>query len=655
MKERFLYVLVDKWRKIGSHNGALLIVDLCLLFFAVFLGYALRLTIHIPSEYLYEMVPAGFLFALSIQVAFFLAKLHRVYWLQASVEEFYRMFWAYLFGSLAFSLLAVFLPFQIPRTSLAIFIVSGFLLLSMERASLRLVRQGRGTRSNKVNVFVVGAGQAGVLLVRDLQRSGSGFHPVAFFDDDPTKIDKSVAGVPVLGAIAELPKYVRQHKVAMILIALPSLSGGELRRILETIECSGLEIRVLPGLCELAEGTVTVNRLRKVRIGDLLRREPICLDLQGIESVVKGKTVLVTGAGGSIGSEICLQLAAYNPERLIVLGHGEHSIYTLLESLQDKNIQVECRPVIADVADQERMEWVFQTFSPQVVFHAAAHKHVPLMECNPTEALRVNDWGTWTLARLAGEYGVERMVMISTDKAVNPTSVMGATKRLAELLVHEAQERFPQTAYMAVRFGNVLGSRGSVIPKFERQIEKGGPVTVTDPEMKRYFMLIPEAVSLVLQASALGKGRELFVLDMGEPVKIVDLAEMMIRSHGYEPGRDIPISFTGIRPGEKLFEELFYSPSAVDRTAHQKIFLSRLDQQGEASVSRDLQEFLCNGCETPGEFLKKHLKDYYPNESGKKAVQETPAGFSGSKTAARVISGQESFPKMDFPGVVGER
>lgn len=624
MKDRLILALLEQWRRIGSHNGALFIVDLLLLFFSVYLGYALRLTIHIPSPYLSELLPVAILFALSIQAGFFIARLNRVYWLQASVEEFYRMSWAYLFSSFGFVLISLLLPFEIPRTSLAIFIASGFILICLERGSLRLLRMGKGSRSSEVRAFVVGAGQAGVLLVRDLQRSGSGFHPVAFFDDDPGKRGKSVAGVPVVDVIDKLPRYVDQYNVSMVLIALPSLSGSEIRSILQQLKHPGIEIRVLPGLCELAEGAVSVSRLRKVRIEDLLRREPICLDLEGIEGVIKGKTVLVTGAGGSIGSEICRQIAGYRPEKIIALGHGEFSIYNLLESFQDKGIDVPCDPIIADVADSRRMEWVFRTYRPQVIFHAAAHKHVPLMECNPTEALRVNGWGTWTLSRLAGEYGVERMVMISTDKAVNPTSVMGATKRLAEMLVQEAQETFPDTAYMAVRFGNVLGSRGSVIPKFERQIEQGGPVTVTDPEMKRYFMLIPEAVSLVLQASALGKGKELFVLDMGEPVKIVDLAEMMIRSHGYEPGRDIPIRFSGIRPGEKLFEELFYSPDKVDRTAHDKIFLSRLDYAGSASISKDLAQFLADSNQTSGHFLKGHLDDYHPQGAEQESTDPTP-------------------------------
>lgn len=582
MKKKTLIKLIDQWHKIGSNNKILTVLDASLLFFAVFTGYALRLSIKIPSEYLPEMVFSGIAFGITIQIGFYLGRLHRVYWPQASVEEFYRMSWAYGISSVAFTLMSHFvLPFEVPRTSLAISIFLGFIFLSIEKASLRFVyisTPETSCRTSEGKAFIVGAGQAGCLLVRDLKRSGSGFKPVAFFDDDPGKIGKSMAGIPVLDNIENLPRHIRKYEVNMVLIALPSLSGGQIQDILAKIEKTGLEIRVLPGLYELAEGSVTVNRLRKVRIEDLLRREPIKLDLKGIGEVITDKTVLITGAGGSIGSEICRQVATHGPTEIIALGHGEFSIYTLLEGLEEEGVTVPIHPIIADVANETKMSKVFEKYSPQVVFHAAAHKHVPLMECNPDEAIRVNCWGTWTIARLAGENKVERMVMISTDKAVNPTSVMGATKRLAEMLIQEAQDKFSDTAYMAVRFGNVLGSRGSVIPKFERQIERGGPVTVTHPDMKRYFMLIPEAVSLVLQASALGKGNELFVLDMGEPVKIVDLAEMMIRSHGYEPGKDIPIKFSGIRPGEKLFEELFYNPNQIDRTAHEKIFLSKLDK-----------------------------------------------------------------------------
>jgi len=330
------------------------------------------------------------------------------------------------------------------------------------------------------------------------------------------------------------------------------------------------------------------------------------LDSAGIAGIIEGSCVLVTGAGGSIGSEICRQVLARKPRELLALGHGEQSIYLFMESLSAMDLQIPVRPIIADIADEKATEAVFRDFAPEVVFHAAAHKHVPLMEENPREALRVNTFGTWNLAGLAGRYGVRRFVMISTDKAVNPTSVMGATKRAAERLLFEVQQRYVKTRYMTVRFGNVLGSRGSVVPKFEKQIAVGGPVTVTHEDMKRYFMLIPEAVALVLQAGAMGCGGELFVLDMGEPVSIAEMARTLIHLHGYEPDKDIGIVYTGVRPGEKLYEELFYDRRHVDRTAHDKIFLSRISSEGSGlrSVVDDLLNSSADGRISGGELRR---------------------------------------------------
>ena len=341
----------------------------------------------------------------------------------------------------------------------------------------------------------------------------------------------------------------------------------------------------------------------------------MAIDLNAISDYLRGRSVLVTGAGGSIGSEIVRQVIRNTPKEIILLGHGEQSIYLLLESLQRLSPSIPLHPVIADVADETAIDNLFQIWKPQVVFHAAAHKHVPLMESCPREALRVNALGTRTVARAAGRSGVERLVLISTDKAVNPSSVMGATKRLAEKVLRQEQRHYPATAFMAVRFGNVLGSRGSVVPKFELQIASGGPVTVTAPEMKRYFMLIPEAVSLVIQAGAMGNGGECFVLDMGEPVCITEMAELLIRLHGYEPYRDIPIVFTGIRPGEKLEEELFYNPSSVHPTAHPKVFSANLKSFLQPD---DLDELLELGVARPElalPMLCKMVPEYRPDHA----------------------------------------
>ncbi|MBQ9594540.1 MAG: polysaccharide biosynthesis protein, partial [Synergistaceae bacterium] len=408
-----------------------------------------------------------------------------------------------------------------------------------------------------------------------------------------------------LGKTSELKRIVEEGNFQVVLIAIPSAQGRKIREIYKTLAPLNVQVRILPSLRELADGQVAVSRLRKVKLEDLLGREPIRINLDPSLNYIQGRRVLITGAGGSIGSEIVNQVLHNNPSEIFALGHGEQSIYLLLESLSKLNSDIPVKPIIADVADEVAIRNLFESYRPQVIFHAAAHKHVPLMEFSPREAMRVNDLGTRTIARFAGKYNAQRMVMISTDKAVNPSSVMGATKRLAEKILEREQKIYPETKYMAVRFGNVLGSRGSVIPKFEEQIASGGPVTVTDPGMKRYFMLIPEAVSLVIQAGALGHGGELFVLDMGEPVVIKEMAELLIRLCGYEPYRDINIIFTGMRPGEKLYEELFYDENAVHGTLHPKIFVSNIKAGVDAdSENPELDTILEYALRNPSEALR---------------------------------------------------
>ncbi|MBR1418224.1 MAG: polysaccharide biosynthesis protein, partial [Synergistaceae bacterium] len=425
-----------------------------------------------------------------------------------------------------------------------------------------------------LKTLIVGAGEAGALLARDLMRNGGNLSVTAFVDDDKQKTGKRVSGLDVIGDTLHLAEIVKAEKFKVVLIAIPSALGEKIRAIYEQLAPLGVQVRLLPSLRELADGHVSVTRLRDIKLEDLLGRDPVKIDLDESSNYIKNKRVLITGAGGSIGSEIVRQVLRNKPSEIFVLGHGEQSIYLLLESLSELNLNIKVTPIIADVADSTAINNIFAKYKPELIFHAAAHKHVPLMEFSPREALRVNGIGTRTLARAAGKFKAERMVLISTDKAVNPSSVMGATKRVAEKVIEREQKNFPETLYMAVRFGNVLGSRGSVIPKFEKQIAAGGPVTVTAKGMKRYFMLIPEAVSLVIQAGAMGCGGDLFVLDMGEQVVITEMAELLIRLYGYEPYKDIAITFTGIRPGEKLEEELFYDPNKVHPTKHHKIFSS---------------------------------------------------------------------------------
>jgi FlaA1/EpsC-like NDP-sugar epimerase len=436
--------------------------------------------------------------------------------------------------------------------------------------------------------LVVGAGDAGMMVLKELnQRSDLGVDVVGLVDDDPSKLRKRIGHITVFGTTAELPRLIENLFIDQVIIAMPSAPAAEIRKIVEVCRTGEVETRILPGLFELINGHVSVNQLREVSLEDLLGREPVKLDNTSIANYIEGRSVLVTGAGGSIGSELCRQIMRFQPRRLIILGKGENSIFSIQQELGRLPEPVEIVPVIADVRDRKRMEQVFINYKPEVVFHAAAHKHVPLMELNVFEAIANNIIGTRVLAELAHNHCVDKFVLVSSDKAVNPTSVMGATKRMAELIIQDLATR-SHTKYVAVRFGNVLASRGSVIPLWRDQIAKGGPVTVTHPDAVRYFMLIPEAVQLILQAGAFGSGGEIFVLDMGKPVKILDLANDLIRFSGLRPGQDIKIQFVGLRPGEKLFEELLTASEGLTRTVNEKIFVGRPSPMGKEALAEAL-------------------------------------------------------------------
>jgi FlaA1/EpsC-like NDP-sugar epimerase len=430
--------------------------------------------------------------------------------------------------------------------------------------------------------------------------------PVGILDDDPAKQGSKIHGVPVLAPLNQIDHILDKHHVDEVVVAIPSASGKIVRQVTEVCRQRNVAFRTMPGIYELLGGVVSVSRLREVDIPDLLRREPVRINTESLGEVLQGRVVMVTGAGGSIGRELCRQVAQINPKRLLTLGHGENSIFSALMDLKEGFPSLEIVPLIADVRDLPRLEAIFTRWKPEVVFHTAAHKHVPLMESNIEEAVTNNIIGTQNIVKLALANDVQRLVMISTDKAIRPVSVMGATKRLAEMLVLDAAHRY-QRAFTVVRFGNVLGSRGSVVPRFKRQIATGGPITVTHPDMKRYFMTIPEAVHLVLQASAMSTGGENYILDMGQPVRIVDLAEDLIRLSGLEPGKDIEIVFTGIRPGEKLTEDLWdtgleYSPTDhpdIHRVESEEVLtsgdlaaiveqLARLAREGKPEAIQDL-------------------------------------------------------------------
>jgi FlaA1/EpsC-like NDP-sugar epimerase len=416
--------------------------------------------------------------------------------------------------------------------------------------------------------------------------------PIGYLDDDPTKQKHQIYGIPVIGKLADLDRVLHTRPVDEVIIAIPSAGGRIVRMVTDICRLNGVSSRSMPGLYELLGGKVSVSRLREVDITDLLRREPVRIQNELVGAALSGKRVLVTGAGGSIGKEICHQIARWGPSELILLGHGENSIFEALLDLRDNYPSLPMQPVIADIRDLPRMMTILKNHRPQVIFHAAAHKHVPLMEANVEEAVTNNIIGTRNVVEAAVAYDVERLVMISSDKAIRPVNVMGATKRVAEMVVLDAAFR-TERAFSIVRFGNVLGSRGSVVPLFKRQIARGGPVTITHPDMKRYFMTIPEAVHLVLQTAAMGQGGEVFLLNMGQQVRILDLAEDLIRLSGLEPGKDIEIDFTGIRPGEKLSEDLWDEGMHYQPTAHPEIF--RVEEEEtlpEGSLQQTVDELL---------------------------------------------------------------
>ena len=494
----------------------------------------------------------------------------------------------------------------IPRSVPLLEAMLAVLFLSFARMATRMLSETRrrhvaGKGKKVQQVLIVGAGEAGTMIAREMLRHPeSGLRPIGFADDDPGKQKKRFLGLPVLGKLGDLPTVLETYRVDEVLIAMPSEAGDVIRRVVEHARRAGVDHRIIPGVYEFLSGQVSISQIRKVNLEDLLRREPVRLDVSDIRSYVEGRVVLVTGAGGSIGSEIVRQVARFGARRVLLLGRGENSVYQIHGECRRTWSDLDVVPLICDVRDRDRLGHLFEQHHPEVVFHAAAHKHVPLMEGNPDEAVFNNVGGTLNLVDLALAHGVERFVNISTDKAVNPTSVMGATKRVAEYVVGRAATYAePGHSFVSVRFGNVLGSRGSVVPLFNQQIAAGGPVTVTDPEMKRYFMTIPEAAQLVLQAGGLGTNGRVYVLDMGEPVKIVDLARDLIQLSGFEPDVDIPIVFNGIRPGEKLFEELLTAEEGTDSSRHEKIFVARkqaveggelglhLDALFEAARSRD--------------------------------------------------------------------
>ena len=600
--------------------GLLLIVDVITIIGVALISLLIRFDGYITSYYMQQMVDALPIMVISYIVMLLSMHLYTRIWRYAGMREMVAVLIATTLGAGLFYTGMYVFDKSLPRS---IYLISWILstgVIGIGRMVLHYIAMRYGgkqsTDADMVNTLIIGAGDAGATIAREIERYHKRSRKViGFIDDDEAKFNRLMGGVRILGNRHDIPSIVKENKVREIIIAMPSVTRNEIRNIMEI--CSPLKCKVntLPGMYQLLDDEVLVSHLHPVSIEDLLERDEVRLDMDIVEHYIRDKVVLVTGAGGSIGSEICRQIMRVGPKMLLLLGHGENSIYLINQELKNIYKDGPIIPIIADIRDKQQLDQIFTQYNPQVVFHAAAHKHVPLMEIQPMAAVLNNIYGTRNVADVAGRHGVERFVMISTDKAVNPTSVMGATKRVAEKVIISMNDTY-DTKYITVRFGNVLGSRGSVIPLFKKQIEAGGPVTVTDPEMTRYFMTIPEASQLVLQAGAMGKGGEVFLLDMGEPVKIIDLARNMIRLSGLEPDKDIHIKITGLRPGEKKYEELLTSEEGTNRTNHTKIFEAALDTVDRDWLMEKIGTF--DSCETDMDVigvLQDIIPTYTPNHN----------------------------------------
>ncbi len=576
-----------------------ILIDFAILCASFFFAYLLRFDFYL-SEYYLENALNQLPFVVLVQFSsLFLVGGYSILWRYVSLEDTKTFIKASLISAsilIAFRLLLspeLFVRWQVPLSITlmdTIFAFSGLIAVRVLRKFLYELSEKKrfaviARRPKPKRALLVGAGRVGSALVREMSgRFDAGISIKGFVDDDKSKKGSIISGVKVLGTTSDLAKLIKELDIELVIITIDNAQGRQVRRILEICSQLSVKTRIVPSLNEIIQGRVSISRIRDLQIEDLLGREPVQLDLQNLHEFLHEKVVLVTGAGGSIGSELARQIAKFSPSLLLLVERSEAALFHIDCAIKAEFPGLNFKSLIADVGDELRMRQIFADYSPKIVVHAAAHKHVPLMEENVPEAIKNNVFATAALARLAGENGVETFVLISTDKAVNPVSIMGASKRLAEIVVQSLGEKF-ETRYISVRFGNVLGTNGSVVPIFREQILRGGPVTVTDPEMKRYFMTVSEATQLVLQAGALGKGGEIFVLDMGEPIRILDLAEDMIRLSGLEPYEDIEIIFTGRRPGEKLFEELEVTGENLEKTKHPKIYIGKIKKYSLEEVN----------------------------------------------------------------------
>lgn len=608
----------------------LMCYDMLAVFAASILALWVRFDFHItsvPLQYLNEVWRALPFMILGMLAIFWGLRLYSSLWSYAGgLEMMYVVSACVLdtFATAAFLLIRNWgNMYPVPRSFYVLYGLFLLVLVMGCRYSYRGLRSLRIMRRNgefKRNVLVVGAGDAGNQLIKEINYSHYvNKKVVGVIDDDRSKIGNYIHGAKVVGDRSCILEKAQELHVHEIIVAMPSASPKQMKGILDICKETGCELKRLPGIYQLVNGEVSVSKLKDVDVNDLLGRDPVSVDLDSIMGYVSGKVIMVTGGGGSIGSELCRQIASHHPKRLIIVDIYENTTYDVQNELKVKYPELDLVVLIASVRNTNRMKWIFETYHPEIIYHAAAHKHVPLMEESPNEAIKNNVLGTWKMVQAADAYKVKRFVMISTDKAVNPTNIMGASKRICEMIIQTYNKR-SATEYVAVRFGNVLGSNGSVIPLFRKQIERGGPVTVTHPDIVRYFMTIPEAVSLVLQAGAYAKGGEIFVLDMGEPVRILDLARNLILLSGHKPDEDIPIVFTGLRPGEKLYEEMLMEEEGLQETENKMIHIGKpieMDEDRFLEQLSELKEYVVTEPSDIREWVKRIVPTYHPEEGAK--------------------------------------
>lgn len=568
--------MVYSWR-----SFVIVIIDAFLVIISMYLALLMRFDGLIPANYVDAYLGLVPFSTLVMMMSFFAFGLYRRAWEYASIGELIAVIEGVMVGSIINVVLSYVISgytFPLPRSVFILNIILRVVLIGGSRIAWRVFRDyglGMKKKGRSKRVLIFGAGDAGVLVAKELKcHYNGGVQIMGFVDDDAKKQNMIVQGINVLGRRGDIPKLVERHKIQEVIIAMPSAEGWIKREIVAICQDADVKVKILPGVYDLIDGKVKVNKIREVEVEDLLGREPVEVDLNDITQYIRNQVVLVTGGGGSIGSELCRQVARYQPKALLILDACENNVYEIDLEMRRSFPGLNIIPLVKDTRDRKTVIQVFKMYRPQIVFHAAAHKHVPMMEYNAEDAIKNNVMGTYHVAQMADMFQAKKFVLISTDKAVNPTSYMGASKRLAELVI-QYLDTISETSYVAVRFGNVLGSTGSVIPLFKKQIAEGGPLTVTHQEMVRYFMTIPEAVQLVIQAGSMAKGGEIFILDMGEPVKIMDLARSLIELSGFAPGKDIEIKVTGTRPGEKLYEELLTAEEGVSATTHKRIFVAK--------------------------------------------------------------------------------